>query len=115
MDKGFELNLYGICVANKMVKGKQFTLVWYVEDNKVSHMEAKLVEDFINYLKNNFGELVVNRGKKHTFLGMNINIMEYKKIEIEMKEKLLKAIEALKENIDEKLTTPASSHLFRVN
>ena len=59
MDKGFELNPYDICVANKMVNGKQFTLVWYVEDNKVSHMEAKVVEDLINDLKNHFGELLV--------------------------------------------------------
>ena len=32
-----------------------------------------------------------------------------------MKEKLLKAIEAFGENIDEKVTTPASSHQFIVN
>ena len=31
-----------------------------------------------------------------------------------MKEKLLEAIEAFGENIDEKVTTPASSHLFMV-
>ena len=59
MEKGFELNPYDICVANKMVNGKQFTLVWYVEDNKVSHMEAKVVEFLINDLKNRFGELLV--------------------------------------------------------
>ena len=81
----------------------------------MSHIKAKLVEVLINYLKNNFGELVVNRGKKHTFLGMNINIMEYKKVEIEMKEKLLEEMEAFGENIDKKVTTPASSHLFVVN
>ena len=36
---GFELNPYDKCVANKMVNGKQCTIVWYVDDVKVSHME----------------------------------------------------------------------------
>ena len=32
--------------------------------------------------KKKFGELVVTIGKKHTFLGVNINIREDKKVEI---------------------------------
>ena len=50
--------------------------MWYVDDNKVSHMEAKLVEDLINDLKNHFEKLVVTRGNKHTIRGMNINITQ---------------------------------------
>ena len=78
-------------------------------------MEAEVVEYLINDLKNHFGELLVTREKKHTFLGMNINIREDKKFWIYMKEQLLEAIDAFGENIDEKVTTPESSHLFRVN
>ena len=78
MEKCFELNPYDRCVANKLVNGKQFTLVWYVDDNKGSHMEFKLSEDLVNYFKSHFGELVVNRGRKHTFLSVNINITEVK-------------------------------------
>ena len=67
MAEVFELNPCDRCVANKILNGKQCTLVWYVDDNKVSHIEAKLVEDLIGDLKNHCGELVVTRGKKHTF------------------------------------------------
>ena len=42
----------------------------------------------------------MNRGKKHTFLGININIMEEKQIWLEMKEQLLEAIEAFGGNFD---------------
>ena len=63
--------------------------MWYVDNIKVSHMEVKLVEDLINYLKKHFGELVVTRGNKHTFLGKNIIITEKKKVEIDMKEQIL--------------------------
>ena len=55
MAKGFELNPYNRYVADKMVNGKQCTIVWYVENNKVSHMEAKAVKDLIKNLKKNFG------------------------------------------------------------
>ena len=48
MERGFELNQYDPFVADKMVNVKQCTLVWYVDDNKVSHMEENVVEDFID-------------------------------------------------------------------
>ena len=67
MEKGFKLNPYDRYVKNKLVNGKQCTLVWYVDDNKVSQMEARVVEGLINNLKKHFGELLVTRGKKHIF------------------------------------------------
>ena len=97
-----------------MVNGKIFTLVWYVDEKKVSRMEATVVKNLINDPKNHFGELIVTRVKKHTFLGMNINITEDKNVDIYTKDKLLEAIEALGEDLNEKVTTPASSHLFIV-
>ena len=33
----FVINPYGPCVANKIVKGKQCTICWYVDDTKISH------------------------------------------------------------------------------
>ena len=57
----------------------------------------------------------MNRRKKHTFSGMNVNITEDKKVEIEMKDKVLEVIETFGENNDEKVTTPAASHLLIFN
>jgi hypothetical protein len=37
-DYGFELNPYDPCVANKMLDGKQMTVVWHVDDLKISHI-----------------------------------------------------------------------------
>ena len=76
--------------------------MWYVDDNKMSHTEAKIVEDLINDLKNHSKELLVTRVKKHTFWSMHINITEDKSYDVEMKEQFLEAIEAFGENIDEK-------------
>ena len=43
MTIGFELNPYDPCVVNKTINGKQLTLVWHVNDIKVSHVEAEVV------------------------------------------------------------------------
>ena len=48
-------------------------------------------------------------------MGININITENKKVEIEMKDQFSESMEEFGENVDEKITTPASSHLFIVN
>ena len=36
-NKGFEVNPYDPCVANKVVNGCQKTICWHVDDLKVSH------------------------------------------------------------------------------
>ena len=48
IDWGFEINPYDWCVANKTVNGEQLTIVWNVEDIKISHIEANLVTDIIS-------------------------------------------------------------------
>ena len=67
LEKCFELNPYDKCVSNKMVNGKRYFLVKYLDKNKLTHMEAKLLEDLIKNLKTYFGKLLVNRGKQHTY------------------------------------------------
>ena len=47
--KGIELNLYGPCVSNKTIKGKQMTVYWHVEYLKVSHVDPKEVTNFMEW------------------------------------------------------------------
>ena len=51
---GFETNPYDICVANKMVNGKQITVMWHVDDLKVSHVEDEVLDGFIEWAKNKY-------------------------------------------------------------
>ena len=78
------INPYDRCVANKILEGKQFTIVWYFNYNKASHVNPKAIDELIRYLKVHFGIIVITRGKKHSFLGMNIEITKEKKIQIYM-------------------------------
>ena len=43
-----------------------------MDDNKISHVDSKVVSQVIKDIKKKFGEMTVTRGKEHVFLGMNI-------------------------------------------
>eukprot|EP00956_Cyclotella_meneghiniana_P002566 scaffold3022_cov42-Cyclotella_meneghiniana.AAC.2 len=49
-DFGFELNPYDPCVANKMVNGTQMTVVWHVDDLKVSHKSKDEIMKLVSYI-----------------------------------------------------------------
>ncbi len=70
---GFELNPYDTCVANKTIDGKQCTVAWFVDDNKISHVDDKVVSNVIEKIEERFGKMTVTRGKEHVFLGMGIS------------------------------------------
>ena len=59
-------------MAKKIVGGKQCTIVWYFDDNKLSHVYSNVVTDILEAIKNHFGDLVIIRGDTHAFLVMNI-------------------------------------------
>ena len=71
---GFKINNYDKCVANKIIDGKQCTIVFYIEDNKISSVNPQVVSNIIYELSNYFGKLTVSRGMKHDYLGMDIEI-----------------------------------------
>ena len=67
---GFELNEYDKCVANKVINGKQCTIGWYVDDNIIGHVEDEVVDEVIEKIESKFPGLVVQKGRKLDFLGM---------------------------------------------
>ena len=42
----FRNNLYDMYVVNKKVNGKQCTIIWYVDDLKVSHEDEIVVKTY---------------------------------------------------------------------
>ena len=66
--EGFVINPYDRCVANKTIIGKQCTVVWYVDDNKISYEDPEVITKVIQLIKNIPGDLTSTRGSKHRFL-----------------------------------------------
>jgi hypothetical protein len=86
---GFELNKYDQCVANKMqmINGKQCTIIWHVDDLKMSHVSSAVLDHIIDKLNQKYGKeapLTVNRGKTHEYLGMTIDFSVSGKVKFKM-------------------------------
>jgi hypothetical protein len=78
MKQGYKINPYDGWVANKMVKGKQITICFHVNDCKISHESRKVIVDTIDWLQAEYesiyedgsGAMKVHCGKVHKYLGM---------------------------------------------
>jgi len=113
---GFKLNPYDLCVANSQIKGKQCTIAWYVDDNKISHVDDTVVTGIIEKIEAKFGKMTVTRGKHHVFLGMDITFNDNDgTVTILMKEYLKEAIADSGMDASKVVPTPAKKDLFTVD
>jgi hypothetical protein len=115
LEMGFQMNPYDTCVANKTIEGKQCTIIWYVDDTKISHVDNKHVSFVINKIEERFGEMTVTRGKEQLFLGMNIDFHEDGTATIKMKDYIKEAIADFGESITRTATTPAKKTFFEID
>ena len=119
-DQGFKPNPYDPCVMNKMINNAQATVVWYVDDLKISHTEESVVKEIITDLNHTFGtvsELTGHVGKVHEYLGMTIDYSTQSKVRFSMIDYLQDIIENLPKHLqtNRNTTSPAADHLFTTN
>ena len=53
---GFEFNPYDPCVANKKINGKNLTVLFHVDDLKVSHQDRRVVDQFEQWVDFMYGD-----------------------------------------------------------
>ena len=115
--RGFEVNPYDWCIANKIINGSQCTIVWHVDDLKISHKDPAVVDGIIASLNAEYGkvgEMTVRRGHKHDYLGMVLDFSNEGKFVVDMEDYLKEMINDLPDDMDGMATTPAADHLFKV-
>ena len=61
---GYEINPYDRCVAKKIIQEKKCTIAWYIDNNKISHVNEDIVTRGLKVITEHFGELEISRGKK---------------------------------------------------
>lgn len=89
-------------------------MVWYVDDNKVSHVDNKVNMQIADIIESKFGTLTRSTGKKHTFLGMDIEFLPDKKVTISTPQHIEEVLEAFGEVIKGDVVNPANSNLFKI-
>jgi hypothetical protein len=81
-----------VCVANKIVKGKQIIICFHVDDCKISHKYSKVVDETIKWLQAEYESIFkdgsrvmkVHRGKVHKHLGMSLDFFHKGKCRVTM-------------------------------
>ena len=114
---GFVINPYDWCVANKMIDGKQCTILWHVDDLKISHVSADVVTRIIQQLDDRFGKeapITVTRGKKHDYLGMELDFSKPGCVIISMFKYINTMLDELPTEFEGHAPTPAAENLFEV-
>ena len=118
LDEGYELNPYNKCVANKMVNNNQCTIGWYVDDNIVGHKEENVIDDLIQKIDLKFPGLVVQKGPKLDYLGMELSFRDDGKLNIGTVDFLKTMVKEFEEDtgveLNRSYVTPAASWLFKV-
>ena len=122
--KGFVVNPYDPCVANKVINGEQFTIVWHVDDLKLSHKDPEVVTEMIAYLKGLYEKLpngevklieeqrLTDSNKVLNYLGMDFDFSVKKQVSISMKHYVEKVIKEFPDPLRNKvISTPATAKL----
>eukprot|EP00956_Cyclotella_meneghiniana_P026461 scaffold57247_cov37-Cyclotella_meneghiniana.AAC.7 len=112
---GFELNPYDPCVANKIVDGTQMTVVWHVDDLKISHKKKGEIDKLLAFLKSKYGNgLVVHEGHVHDYLGVDHDYSEKGVVKLSMIKHIDRIFKDFPDEIGKSAATPAADHLFQV-
>jgi hypothetical protein len=115
---GFEVNPYDWCCMNKMTNGKQCTILWHVDDIKISHVDPTVVTSILKQINDEYGKvspLTETRGKVHEYLGMTIDFSNPGKVMFTMFPYIQNMLNDLPEDMQGEAVTPAAHHLFAIN
>jgi hypothetical protein len=80
-EHGFVMNPYDVCCMNKEIDGYQCTIVWHVDDLKISHVDKEVVATVIEIIEKEFAKhkpLTVQRALLHDYIGMTIDFSKGK-------------------------------------
>ena len=118
--RGFTINPYDWCIANKTINGKHCTIVWHVDDLKASHVDAKVNDGFLEWLKKTYGDEEIGkvkavRGPIHDYLGMTLDFTKSRVLKLDMSKYIQDMIEDFPDDLDGKEEYPWNDKLFKID
>lgn len=111
---GFKINRYDPCVANVFIGDSQATIVWHVDDCKVSHRDPDTVSWILDQIKDSFEEISITRGRFHTYIGMDLEYVGDDSVKISAEEYTRESIRDFGEDVSNSAITPAENNLFDI-
>ena len=118
-EQGFELNPYDECVANKVIDGAQCTVLWHVDDLKLSHVSQQVLDGLVDLMNQKYGKLApltVTKGNVHDYLGMTLDFGTPRKVIVRMDDYVESVLEEAPDDLGNgTAVTLAADHLFTVS
>ena len=116
---GFKRNPYDMCVLNKEINNSQCTIMFHVDDLKISHLQPKVVTGIIKSLNDRYGgimPLTVSRGKLHDYLGMTFDYNVQGQVTVQMYQYIDEFLSNVPDKYKEGVgsATPAPNNLYEV-
>lgn len=110
---GFIRNGYDRCVFNRTIDGIQTTICVYVDDLLITSAHEGHAIEAVDMLKAKYGDLSVNQGDQHSYLGMLFNFDRINRV---VKISMNKYIEDIVDSLWDggSAASPASANLFDV-
>jgi hypothetical protein len=71
---GYRKNAYDECLFNKSVNGVQCTVAFHVDDLLITCADMSVIDGLEIMLKENFSSITINKGNKHSYLAMNVEV-----------------------------------------
>ena len=119
---GFVFNPYDPCVANKKIDGDNLTVLFHVDDLKVSHKDRRVVDQFEQWVDFMYGDpkigkIKVVRGKVHEYLAKTLDYTIKGEVKGEMKQYVQNMLDTfpIKFKDGDAVNTPAADNLFKVD
>ena len=117
---GFKVNPYDPCVANRMVNGKQHTVTWHVDDLKSSHVDPKVNDKFLEWLKTKYasdkiGEVKSVRGHRHDYLAMELDFSRPGVLQVDMTKYVKSMVNDFPEPLEGVGAFPWTNKMFTVD
>jgi histone deacetylase 1/2 len=111
---GFEKNIQDECVFNRVVNGKQQTLVVHVDDMLITAENEEAIDNIIKQIGEKYNNLSIYRGRKLDYLGMTFDFSENGKVKVTMNGYIQDLLE-LCNDVEGLAKTPAGNDLFEID
>ena len=111
---GFVFNPYDHFVYNMEINWSQITVVWHVNNLKVSHKDSFEVTILAVYLTVTYEGMKVNWGKVKDYLVINLDYSEEIIVKVSIIKYLNNVLHELPEHLGTSASPPAAEHLFKV-
>ena len=117
-DWGFEQNFYKPCCWNTMIEGKQFTIVFHIDDCYLSHVNPMIVTEIIQKFDKTYAtidKLTVQRGSIHEYLRMTVDFSTPGEVRLNLYDMIQRLINSLPGDMIGEKNTAAPSYLFDIS